>query len=613
LYSTFVETIENRRSMVYVGGNDGMLHGFYAKNKVAPDTSGGEEVFAYVPSMISDTDNGGQGLHKLSSVGYEGAAYVDGSPNVSDVFVNRALEDARWRTYLVGGLRAGGKGIYVLDVTNPNDESGATAAPRLSNAEDITLAERIVVNEFTHEKLGHVYGRPQIGKMNNGRWAAIVGNGYNSSSTEAGTASLFVIYLDKPTEISTDPDTGVVSYQITDTDGDGILNNGNGDYSIITASTGTWVKCADEGGECVLTADAQVRYGAGVNYSYRTEPFEAGTHECSDSLIAASTEDSPVCEYSDSNGLSQPEIVDLDGDGTIDRIYAGDLHGNMWVFKTQNIAANEWQVHSVVDNIPKPLFTACSAALTDGYCDYDQRQPITTKPLVRNNPIRTNSNTEPNKLVFFGTGQYLAKLDPESDVHQSFYTVWDAGTESSGLSKENLTTQYIFLVGDGSDDRLINSSTVNYNTTITRGFGWYYEYLPGDSSGSAGAERVVLSPLLFGNILLFQTLIPNAGLCNASAGSGYIMAVDPLTGGNPPIDIFGRGGDANVAGVKVGSVIVGGSVVKTDDGVELKIKTADGDIGSTNLTPSTSGESGNSTAPGELFHNKGRKSWSILR
>lgn len=613
LYSTFVETINDRRPMLYVGGNDGMLHGFYAKNKIAPDASGGEEVFAYIPSMVSDTDNGGQGLHQLSLPSYEGLAYVDGSPNVSDVFVNRsasnnfeaAFEEAQWRTYLVGGLRSGGKGLYVLDVTNPDNDSSIITSPRLNNAEDSVTAEKIVVREFTHEKLGHIYGRPQIGRMNNGRWAAIVGNGYNSSSTEAGTASLFVVYLDAPTETSIDPDTGIVSYQLTDTDGDGILNNGNGDYSIITASSGSWIKCADQGDECVLAADVQVRYGANGNYNYRTEPFEAGTYTCSNDLLGASTEGNPVCEYSDSNGLSQPEIVDLDGNGSIDRVYAGDLHGNMWVFDITANAPNNWKLHN---DDSKPLFTACATALNGNVCAYDQRQPITAKPLVRNNPIRNSDSTEPNKLVFFGAGQYLTNSDPSSSVEQSFYTVWDAGAVSSGLSKENLTIQYI----DNSEDyetRTMRISTVSYNTSNTAGFGWYYENLPGGGLENSGAERVILRPLLFANILFFQTLIPNPGLCNVNAGSGYIMAVDPLTGGNPPIDVFNQGGDANVAGVKVGDFLLGSNVTVSDEGIEVTTKTT----GNENITTTISSGSSGSTDEGQLFKNKGRKSWSILR
>ena len=46
LYSDFVAAKANRTPVVYVGANDGMLHGFNANT--------GNEVFGYVPSKIID-------------------------------------------------------------------------------------------------------------------------------------------------------------------------------------------------------------------------------------------------------------------------------------------------------------------------------------------------------------------------------------------------------------------------------------------------------------------------------------------------------------------------------------------------------------------------------
>lgn len=608
-YSDFVNDSNNnnRREMLYIGGNDGMLHGFYANN-----TDAGEEVFAYVPSMVSDIANGGKGLHRLALETYGGLPYVDGSPKVADVFVDRAYSGsdsaftvAQWRSYLVGGLRAGGKGVYVLDVTNPDNST--LAAPNLNDAEDVSVAEKIVVNEFTHDQLGHVYGSAQIGRMNNGRWAAIVGNGYNSSDTGEGTASLFVIYLDAPTE-----PVG------SDNDGDGIVNDGNGDYTIITASSASWVVCAQNGGTCILPENAQVRYGARGNYTPVVTRPAGVAFTCDQATMGdpnVSGSETPVCEYSDSNGLSEVEIVDLDNNGTVDRIYGGDLHGNLWVFDVSgsditNIS-NGWKVNNTNG---EPLFTACGVALVDGVCQYDSRQPITAKPIVRDNPIQTSSSTEPNKLVFLGTGQYLTDDDRGSQIDQSFYTVWDAGSANVGLDKSNLTAQQIRNLGDEGDRRLITSQTVNYSVS-DQAFGWYYERLPGDGT-TVSSERVVISPILFRNTLVFLTLIPQEGVCIASAGTSYIMAVDPLTGGNPAVDILGTEGSDNIAGIKLGGLAVGLGAIDAsggkDGGPELNVTNADGD----NFTPgdgsSPVGVPLGNTA-GNLWNNRGRKSWSILQ
>ena len=605
-----------RRSMIYVGGNDGMLHGFFAENQSELNTDGGEEVFAYIPKLVSDTSQNGRGLSQLALEGFDGAPYVDGSPIVADVFVNREdidgdnvvdlYEQSQWRSYLVGGLRAGGKGIYVLDVTNPDSDSDAITHPKLSDAENV--ANQIVVNEFTHPDMGHIFGQPRIGKMNNGRWAAIVGNGYNSSDTGAGKAALFIVYLDKATEAVGD----------NDTDGDGIYNDGFGDYSIITASETSWIQCAEEGQQCTLPETAQVRYGAdntknNINDGIFTTPQTlTGTFTCDnatfgDPLVGVGK----VCEYSDSNGLSQPRPIDVDRDGLIDRIYAGDLHGNMWVFdvsasgrdigdQEHTTGAVSWGLH--VNNTP--FFTACSQSLnTYGSCPRDNRQPITSTPLITNNPRIVNGAKEPNHLVFFGTGQYITDADKNDISQQSFYGIWDAGKITSGLNRKNLTERSVNPT-DATGNRTIVNANVNYSASGP--YGWYYTALPEQK------ERVVLNPLLFGNTLLFQTLIPIQGICNTTAGSGFIMAVDPLTGGNPTVPLFGETNDGtNIAGIKIRSVIVGSSLTRTEDDTKLNVKTADGRVTTTSVSAGTNDIS--STTSGDLYHTEGRKAWSILR
>ena len=301
---------------------------FFAKDESESNTDGGEEVFAYIPQLISDPIYGGQGLSHFALGGFDGAPYVDGSLVVGDVYVDRVdvgnsssddlYEVKQWRSYLVGGLRAGGRGVYVLDVTNPNSGSATISHPQLSDAEED--AHRIVVNEFTHPDMGYIYGKPSIGKMNNGRWAAIVGNGYNSSATGSGSASLFIVYLDAPTEVVGDDDT----------DDDGIRNDGFGDYTILYASQESWIQCAVEGGECSLPETALVRYGAdntdnGINDGvYTVKESKSGSFICDNATFGDPLAGvNKVCEYSDNNGLSQPKVIDVDGSGTVDRILCG--------------------------------------------------------------------------------------------------------------------------------------------------------------------------------------------------------------------------------------------------------------------------------------------------
>ncbi len=170
-YSAFVAANRARTPVIYMGANDGMLHGINAVN--------GSEVLAYVPSaVIAD-------LPKLTDLNYVHRYLVDGSPTVGDVFYAGA-----WHTILVAGMRAGAKGIYALDVTDPTRFSEANAA-------------QIVRWEFQDSDLGYVFGQPLLVKTNNGRWSVVVSGGYNVGNAN-GHAVLFVI----------DAETGVLVKKI---------------------------------------------------------------------------------------------------------------------------------------------------------------------------------------------------------------------------------------------------------------------------------------------------------------------------------------------------------------------------------------------------------------
>ena len=148
---------QNRPPMVYVGGNDGMLHAFNAQT--------GDELFAYVPNAAFPK------LSWLTSSQYTHQYYVDGSPRALDAFVNGS-----WGTYLVGSMGAGGRAVYALDITDPDGFGSGD-----------------VMWEFAHPDLGYVIGQPSIARLESGDWVALVGNGYNSDDHEA---KLLVIDLE---------------------------------------------------------------------------------------------------------------------------------------------------------------------------------------------------------------------------------------------------------------------------------------------------------------------------------------------------------------------------------------------------------------------------------
>ena len=185
-YNLFVAAKQSRMPMIYVGGNDGMLHGFRADSD---SNGGGVEKVAYVPRTllldpVSNTDSR-SALVQMSDPSYIGnhRFYVDGSPWVGDAclkvpasdctFTNLSTTD--WRTVLVGTTGAGGRGVFALDVTDPANFGPSKVLWDLAGQTD--------------NDLGYTIGQPVIGRLNDGNYYAIFGNGYLSTNNCA------VLYL----------------------------------------------------------------------------------------------------------------------------------------------------------------------------------------------------------------------------------------------------------------------------------------------------------------------------------------------------------------------------------------------------------------------------------
>lgn len=177
---------------VYVGANDGMLHAF--------DAVTGAEVFAYIPSSTYTN------LLSLSSPFYSHKFFVDGDIAAS------TISQTPGKNYLIASAGRGGKMLFGLDVTTPSS----------FNASNV-LWEYSDTSPATDNDLGHVLGRPQIAKLNNNVVAAIVPNGYNSTS---GKAVLYIINLatgDLIRKIDTgaSTDNGLATPGLWDADNDG--------------------------------------------------------------------------------------------------------------------------------------------------------------------------------------------------------------------------------------------------------------------------------------------------------------------------------------------------------------------------------------------------------
>lgn len=171
-YAAYLATKNSRPEVLYIGGNDGMLHAFNGARY-----TGGQELFGYIPYAAYGH------LYRTASPNYTVAgAYhrflVDGSPWAGDAYLGGA-----WKTILLGANGAGGRGVFALDVTNPASFAAANVLWDFSQDTQPGYAD-----------LGYTLAQPIIVRTNSDAypWVALVANGYNSDN---GHAVLFVLDL----------------------------------------------------------------------------------------------------------------------------------------------------------------------------------------------------------------------------------------------------------------------------------------------------------------------------------------------------------------------------------------------------------------------------------
>lgn len=488
-YAAFRTARLNRMPVVYVAANDGMLHGFNAeqtfdvnKSTWVPTANAGNAVLSYMPSAVFDNNPSW-----LTDRAYNQNRryFMDGSPMVGDAHLAPTGLDPRWYSVLVGGLGAGGRGYYALDVTDPSNNAFSEA-----NAANLLLWE---FTQHDDADMGFAFNHPptflhnnypkQMVRMANGRWAVILGNGYNSS---AGRAVLYVLFIE-------------------------------------AGMDGTWT--------------------AGSDYI------------------------KIVADSAGGNGLSTPVPYDMDGNGTVDVVYAGDLKGRMWKFLVGDADPANWRVDFSDANCGAtstciPLFTATDKA--------GNPQPIIWPAEVT--PYYDPIAGQHGATVLFGTGKYLEPGDNSSTSVQSFYAVHDQNDAliitqgspvggRSALGERTVTTH----TTDGPDGKPNTSDDIPYRkvngSTHSDSKGWVLD-LP--TSG----ERATGVPKLVNGLLIFNTFIPSTLPCDAG-GTGWLMTLNYMQGVTPPHAVFAHLGNTLAAGVQVGAVLGGTTLLGSASGQHM--------------------------------------------
>jgi type IV pilus assembly protein PilY1 len=191
-YGAFKSLYADRKTVVYVGANDGMLHAFDgALTSSTASPTPGDELFAFIPSFTyGDASTAStSGLAALGNPNYSHRYYVDSTPQNFDVDFRytsgSTATAADWRTLLIGGLGKGGKGYYALDITDPTSwtDENALAGKFLWEFPRST-------DTTTIARMGYSYNEPMVVKTARYGWTAIFTSGYNNSD---GVGYVFLV------------------------------------------------------------------------------------------------------------------------------------------------------------------------------------------------------------------------------------------------------------------------------------------------------------------------------------------------------------------------------------------------------------------------------------
>lgn len=284
------------------------------------------------------------------------------------------------------------------------------------------------------------------------------------------------------------------------------------------------------------------------------------------------------------NGLSTPTPVDVDNDGAVDIIYAGDLNGNVWKFDVSNANPTTTTVTETEDD--EGDVTTVTTVTNNWVVAYSGAPIFVAKNNAGNRqsiiaPIEVTtyiSGPVPGYLLLFGTGRYLSEDDMESTEVETFYGVWDRSwpqlaranllartvTESASLRTIGSTGPVQYCVTDSLAACDDNAESLSY-------LGWYWD-MP--TSG----ERMTGRVNLINYVVFFNTFFPatetydDGGVTKTRldpcqyGGDGWLMALNAVHGTMEQYDLFSQLVDDPVttdvkeniaAGVKVGAALGG--------------------------------------------------------
>ena len=501
-FSPFYRQYRHRRNVVYVGGNDGMLHainaGFYDPRRQKfwkgydsslsdPFTDSGPELgaelWAYVPFNLLPH------LYWLTEPSYNTefhVAYVDMKPRIFDakIFPDDATHPNGWGTVMVIGMRFGGGAIQPdTNGDNTKNDASANPEPTLTSAYivmDITNPEAppALLAELTFPGQGFATVNPTVVPM---------------KDSAASTFNWYLVFGSGPT----------------------------------SSANGAWGTALSD----AVSDQAGRIFAVNLNKLGQASGPEIYSLDSSGNLIAGAD----VLAALDSNSfISDPITLDYNLDFKADAVYFGTVSGdfsNGWGGKLRRL---------VMDNDPDPSNWITDSVLID-LTGVEQGQPITAAPTVA-------LSNKGDRFVYFGTGRFFNRNDINNTTtasdQQTFYGIKEPYAVVSGKKVFNWNEVLHSSLVNVSDVEVYEGTSilnsVVKDVTGNAGFsqdsfyslentmdsstpgGWYLNF-PGSKDRNLGQGA------LLGDVLTFTTYSPSADACEIE-GTSLLYALYYKTG-----------------------------------------------------------------------------------
>lgn len=556
-FQNFAAAFQNRTGVVYVGANDGFLHGFNAGDFVNASSANpqknpftlkdeslpffgagdGTELFGFapptfLPDSLSPAPSAGDGSAPsgfgppdyrfgdfetfVKNDNETERSFFDGSPLIADVWIdgyqNGIQNNAsctstpdidgtidpcgkEWHSVLLSSFRNGGGAYIALDVTNVDRTQ--TNLKKLGTGPDYPRHLWTVFDK----NFGNAWADPTIGRVR------------MKTKDKTGNPVIvdrWVMFVGGGSDPTIPPETFSASTGVT---------FGNAFYVIDIATGNIIFKFA---------------------------------HDTTNSPNATVTDSRMLCDMPSKVGA-----FDLNADGFIDVVYEGDTCGRLWRFDvsqpifdagsditktglrgTANITAKDpttgnsvWtgdiafcansstecaKANSVPTTNRQPIFFAPTVVLDD----LGRRHVIFLTGDRRDPSLTTNSST--------GTAEF-GKLYNFIDTFIPAFLAGGSAVTASMQTGSNFTSgQIINLVAQSG---VSNQFTTSGGSTINNQ-GQFIINFPANVSTPSG-EKGFGTPVVVNRVLIFTTFAPNTNLsnpCTQSTGVGNIFALDYLSG-----------------------------------------------------------------------------------